>query len=84
MDLGLKGKLALVTGAGEGVAEALAREGAQVAIRARTKSKLEAVATNIFPRLAATSLLFQRTCNLLKGAKVSWKPRPSGSVGSIF
>jgi len=37
----------LVTGASEGVAEALAREGAQVAICARTESKLEAVAASI-------------------------------------
>ena len=37
----------MVTGASEGVAEALAREGAQVAICARTESKLEAVAASI-------------------------------------
>lgn len=51
MDLGLKGKRALVTGAseglGEGIAQALAAEGANVAICARTASKLEAVAERI-------------------------------------
>ena len=51
MDLGLDGKLALVTGAsegiGEGVAQALAAEGARVAICARTASKLEATAARI-------------------------------------
>ena len=51
MDLGLGGKLALVTGAsegiGEGVAQALAAEGARVAICARTEAKLQAVADRI-------------------------------------
>ncbi len=46
MDLGLQGKLALVTGAsegiGEGVAQALSAEGTSVAVCARTASKLEA------------------------------------------
>ena len=48
MDLGLSGRVALVMGAsqgiGRGVAEALAREGAQVAIASRSLEKLEAVA----------------------------------------
>ncbi len=51
MDLGLTGKIALVTGAsegiGEGVAQALAVEGARVAICSRTASKLEATAVRI-------------------------------------
>ncbi|NKB59660.1 MAG: SDR family oxidoreductase [Alphaproteobacteria bacterium] len=51
MDLGIAGKRALVTGAsegiGEGVAQALAAEGARVAICARTASKLEATAARI-------------------------------------
>ena len=84
MDLGLKGKLALVTGAGEGVAEALAREGAQVAIAPVRNPSWKPWLRTVYPRPAATSLPFQRTCDPLKGPKVSWKPRPSGSVGSIF
>jgi 3-oxoacyl-[acyl-carrier protein] reductase len=51
MDLGIEGKIALVTGAsegiGEGVAQALAAEGARVAICARTASKLDATAARI-------------------------------------
>ncbi len=51
MDLGLNGKTALVTGASEGIGMAitrkLAEEGVQVAICARTESKLIATATEI-------------------------------------
>jgi len=51
MDLGLKGKAALVTGASEGIGMAVARklaeEGVRVAICARTESKLKETAAEI-------------------------------------
>jgi len=51
MDLGLKGRLALVTGASEGIGSAIARklaeEGARVAICARTESTLKDTAAAI-------------------------------------
>ena len=51
MDLKLKGKTALVTGGsegiGEGIARTLAREGVDVAICARRKEPLKAVANEI-------------------------------------
>ena len=51
MDLGLKGKRALVTGGSLGIGKAialeLAREGVDVAIVARTKDRLEAAAREL-------------------------------------
>src|SRR6266705_3051637 len=51
MDLGLRGKRAIVTGGslgiGKAIARELAREGADVAIVARTKDQLEAAATEL-------------------------------------
>jgi 3-oxoacyl-[acyl-carrier protein] reductase len=54
MDLGLDGKVALVTGAsqgmGYGIAKELAAEGARVAMSSRTKEKIEAAAGEIGAR----------------------------------
>ena len=54
MDLGLSGKVALVTGASQGigfaVAQALADEGAQVAVSSRSQERIEAAAKTIGAR----------------------------------
>jgi 3-oxoacyl-[acyl-carrier protein] reductase len=54
MDLGLDGKVALVTGAsqgiGFGIAKELAQEGARVAISSRTEERIEAAAAEIGAR----------------------------------
>lgn len=60
MDLGLKGKVAVVAGASQGlgraIAEELAAEGARVALCARTAAKVEAAANEIRQRTGSEVL----------------------------
>jgi 3-oxoacyl-[acyl-carrier protein] reductase len=59
MDLGLKGKCALITGASKGlgraIAEELAKEGAHVSICARGKEELEQAAQALRGRIYLTT-----------------------------
>jgi 3-oxoacyl-[acyl-carrier protein] reductase len=60
MDLGLKGKVALVAGASRGlgfaVAQALAREGALVSIASRDAGAIQSAASQLGPDVMATAL----------------------------
>jgi len=71
MELGIAGKIALVTGAsegiGEGVARALAAEGARVAICARTPSTLEATAARIAKETGAEIVALPADLRTLAG-----------------
>ncbi len=71
MDLGLAGKVAVVTGGSEGIGKAaalsLAREGARVAIVARTQEKLDAAAAEI--RSAAGDVIAV-PCDVMDEAQV--------------
>jgi 3-oxoacyl-[acyl-carrier protein] reductase len=71
MDLGIEGRTALVMGAsrgiGRGIAEALAREGARVALASRTLADLDAVAAELdspTATFAADSLELERMTRL--------------------
>lgn len=62
MELGLRGRIALVTGASKGIGKAIARglaaEGCSVALAARTKSELEATAEAIHAETGAATFAF--------------------------
>lgn len=74
MDLGLRGRVAIVAAASKGlgraVAEELAREGAEIAICARTASDLEAAAERI--RLAGGREAFWRALDVSDAAAVAF------------
>ncbi len=71
MDLGLQGKVAIITGGSDGIGKAsalaMAREGARVAIVARTQDKLDAAAAEI---RAAGGDVIAISCDVMDEAKV--------------
>ena len=79
MDLGLRGRVAIVAAASKGlgraVAEELAREGAEIAICARTAADLEVAAAQI--QAAAGREVFWQAVDVGKAEEVSrlWRRR---------
>lgn len=71
MELGLKGKVAIITGGSDGIGKAsalaMAREGARVAIVARTQDKLDAASAEI---RAAGGDVIAISCDVMDEAKV--------------
>jgi 3-oxoacyl-[acyl-carrier protein] reductase len=68
VDFGIEGKVALVTaatkGVGLGIAQALSREGARVAVVARTRSDVERVALSIGGLGVAADVMNENECRL--------------------
>ena len=92
MDLGLDGKVALVTGAsqgiGFGIARELAQEGARVAVSSRTREKIEAAAAEIGARPYVHDTLdldaaprCSRTSRATSGRSTSSSPTPAARPG---
>jgi 3-oxoacyl-[acyl-carrier protein] reductase len=86
MDLGLKGKAALVAAASQGMGRAialnLAREGARVAICARSKEPLEAAAAAIRAETGAEVIAFPADVSRLADA-TAFVDRARGAFGGV-
>ena len=86
MDLAMKGKTALVTGASEGIGKAitraLAREGVDVAICARRKEPLEATAAEIAKETGRKIVAIPADLTKPADAENSSKKRMPRSAGS--
>ena len=82
MDLGIRGKTALVTGAsmgiGRGIATALAREGVRLAVVARRRNLLEELATELGQKLVIIEQDF-----LQPGAAESIAEKALAGLGSV-
>lgn len=86
MDLGLKGKAALVSGASEGIGQAIARklaeEGVRVAICARTASKLQETAAAITHATGVEIVPISADLRTLAGCE-SFVEQAAGRLGGI-
>ncbi|HEX2170905.1 MAG TPA: SDR family oxidoreductase [Dehalococcoidia bacterium] len=86
MELGLRGKAALVTGASEGIgagiARGLAEEGVEVAICARTESKLKETAAEITEATGVRVVPVPADLRTLEGCE-GFVQRAAGQLGRI-
>src|SRR5438128_1549023 len=86
MDLGLKGKTALVTGASEGIGAAIARrfaeEGVRVAICSRTEAKLKETAAEITKATGLDVLSIPADMRTLAGCQ-SFVEQAAAQLGGV-
>ena len=87
MDLGLKGRVALVTGASSGlglaIARELAQEGAAVALVARRKEELERQAADISASTSGRAVAIVADLRERDAPPQESRPRPSAALGPV-